>query len=179
MFSSSTSLSSSLKALLLPRETKSLPQAAEELAQKQKSEEVKVAVQEINSKMGSTSEFDPHKFTRPFQLTKTIHRGPYPTISPYNPANSKKGQIIVITGGGTGIGAVSFLFLLGNLSLVIWSLVLTMALGRSRCVVPSRRRRSHNRRPTDREIRGSSARAEEEVFVAKNIGCESRCHGAE
>jgi len=114
MFYSPSSLSSSLKALLRPHETKSLPQATKELAQQQKSEEVEVKVQEIHTKMGSTSEFDPHKFTRPFQLTKTIHRGPYPAISPYNPANSKKGQIIVITGGGTGIGAVSFLFLLDN-----------------------------------------------------------------
>lgn len=60
--------------------------------------------------MGSVMppDFDPHKFTRPFQLTQTIHRDPYFDISADNPANSKKGQIIVITGGGTGIGAVSF-----------------------------------------------------------------------
>lgn len=59
--------------------------------------------------MGSAQppDFDPHKFTRPFQLTKTIHRDPYFAISTDNPANSKKGQIIVITGGGTGIGAAA------------------------------------------------------------------------
>ena len=45
-------------------------------------------------------------YTLPFQLTKTIHRDVYDLVSPDNPANSQKGKIIVITGGGTGICAV-------------------------------------------------------------------------
>lgn len=77
--------------------------------------------------MGSitTKEFDPHKFTKPFQLTKTIHRDVYPAISPDNPANSKNGKIIVITGGGTGIGAVSVPLSLINFVHVSMSLLLS------------------------------------------------------
>ncbi len=50
---------------------------------------------------------DPNQYTAPFQLTKTTHRDPYPAISSEKPENSQKGKIIIITGGGTGIGAVS------------------------------------------------------------------------
>ena len=46
-------------------------------------------------------------FTMPFQLTKKVYRSVYPYISVENPINSQEGKIIVITGGGTGIGAVS------------------------------------------------------------------------
>ncbi|KAK5382358.1 hypothetical protein LTS13_003022 [Exophiala xenobiotica] len=45
-------------------------------------------------------------FTLPVQLTKTIHRQPYPFILPEN--NRQDGKIVLITGGGTGIGAVDF-----------------------------------------------------------------------
>lgn len=50
------------------------------------------------------------EYTIPFQLTKTIRRDPYFAISPENGRNSAAGKIIVITGGGTGIGAVSILY---------------------------------------------------------------------
>lgn len=50
---------------------------------------------------------DDLQWTRPVQLTEKIHREVYDLISPENPANNQKGKIIVITGGGTGIGAVS------------------------------------------------------------------------
>lgn len=48
-------------------------------------------------------------YTMPFQLTKTIRRDPYDLILPEKKDNSQAGKIIVITGGGTGIGAVSLL----------------------------------------------------------------------
>jgi len=43
------------------------------------------------------------QYTIPFQLTKKIRRDPYDAIKDI----SATGKIIVITGGGTGIGAVS------------------------------------------------------------------------
>lgn len=46
-------------------------------------------------------------YTIPFQLTKTIRRDPYDAISPTNPELSAAGKVIIITGGGTGLGAVS------------------------------------------------------------------------
>ena len=45
-------------------------------------------------------------YTKPFQLTKTIRRDPYDALSPSKPENSAAGKIILITGGGTGLGAV-------------------------------------------------------------------------
>ena len=47
------------------------------------------------------------KMTMPFQLTKKIHRSVPEYLQPEKPENSQKGKIIVITGGGSGIGAVS------------------------------------------------------------------------
>lgn len=49
------------------------------------------------------------EYTIPFQLTKTIRRDPYPAISYDKKELSAAGKIIVITGAGTGIGAVSYL----------------------------------------------------------------------
>jgi hypothetical protein len=49
---------------------------------------------------------DPLEYTTPFQLTKTIRRDPYAALSPTKPSNSAQGKIVVITGGGTGLGAV-------------------------------------------------------------------------
>jgi NAD(P)-dependent dehydrogenase (short-subunit alcohol dehydrogenase family) len=46
-------------------------------------------------------------YTLPFQLTKKIHRSVPPGLSPELPENSAKGKIVVITGGGTGIGAAA------------------------------------------------------------------------
>lgn len=43
--------------------------------------------------------------TLPVQLTRTLHRQPYDYILPEH--NPQPGKIIVITGGGSGIGAVS------------------------------------------------------------------------
>jgi len=48
-------------------------------------------------------------YTTPFQLTKTIRRDPYDALSTTNPGLSAAGKVIVITGGGTGLGAVSVL----------------------------------------------------------------------
>ncbi|RVX74623.1 hypothetical protein B0A52_01749 [Exophiala mesophila] len=44
-------------------------------------------------------------YTHPFQITKQIRRDVYEYISPSNASNKQAGKIIVITGGGTGIGA--------------------------------------------------------------------------
>lgn len=53
-----------------------------------------------------STEVDDLQYTRLAQLTGTIHRDVYPLISPDNPANNQQGKIILITGGGSGIGAV-------------------------------------------------------------------------
>lgn len=37
--------------------------------------------------------------------TKTYHKAPYPSIDPTRPELSAKGKTVVVTGGGTGIGA--------------------------------------------------------------------------
>lgn len=37
--------------------------------------------------------------------TKTYHKVPYPSIDPNRPELSAKGKVVVVTGGGTGIGA--------------------------------------------------------------------------
>jgi hypothetical protein len=56
----------------------------------------------------STDRTDPTlAYTLPFQLTKKIHRSVPASLIPELPENSQHGQIVVITGGGTGIGAVS------------------------------------------------------------------------
>lgn len=47
-------------------------------------------------------------YTLPFQLTKSIHRQTVPyVLSSSNPLNEQRDKVVVITGGGTGIGAVS------------------------------------------------------------------------
>lgn len=48
---------------------------------------------------------DPDMYTKPFQLTKTMHRDPYPEIVPTS--HSQRGKIVIITGAYGGIGAVS------------------------------------------------------------------------
>jgi hypothetical protein len=47
-------------------------------------------------------------YTLPFQLTKKIHRTVPDNLQPENKNLHAGGKIVVITGGGTGIGAVSF-----------------------------------------------------------------------
>lgn len=47
------------------------------------------------------------KFTLPYQLTHNIHRRVPDLLKAEKKENSQEGKIIVITGGGTGIGAVS------------------------------------------------------------------------
>ncbi|KAF3039406.1 hypothetical protein E8E12_008709 [Didymella heteroderae] len=37
--------------------------------------------------------------------TKTYHKVPYPSIDPTRPELSAKGKVVIVTGGGTGIGA--------------------------------------------------------------------------
>jgi hypothetical protein len=55
----------------------------------------------------STDRSDPSlAWTIPFQLTKKIHRKVPDILLPEREENSQKGKIVVITGGGTGIGAV-------------------------------------------------------------------------
>ncbi len=50
---------------------------------------------------------DVNMFTTPFQLTKSMHRDVYPAVDPSNPDLSAKGKVIIITGAGGGLGAVS------------------------------------------------------------------------
>ena len=50
---------------------------------------------------------DVNMYTTPFQLTKSMHRDVYPAVDPSNPALSAIGKIIIITGAGGGVGAVS------------------------------------------------------------------------
>lgn len=52
-------------------------------------------------------QIDPHQYTTPFQLTKTMHRDPYDEILPSKPSNSQNGRIVIVTGAYGGIGAVS------------------------------------------------------------------------
>jgi hypothetical protein len=55
----------------------------------------------------STDRSDPNlAYTLPFQLTKKIHRKVPDALQPEKEENNQKGKIVVITGGGSGIGAV-------------------------------------------------------------------------
>ena len=57
--------------------------------------------------MAAEQAFDVNMFTSPYQLTKSMPRDVYPAIAPTNPALSAKGKIVIITGAGGGLGAVS------------------------------------------------------------------------
>lgn len=46
-------------------------------------------------------------YTLPFQLTKKLHRTVPDNLRPDSPDLDASGKIVVITGGGSGIGAVS------------------------------------------------------------------------
>jgi NADP-dependent 3-hydroxy acid dehydrogenase YdfG len=50
---------------------------------------------------------DPDAYTKPFNLTPSYHRQPYPFISPENPQNSQEGKIVIVVGAGDGIGAAA------------------------------------------------------------------------
>ncbi|KAK5696215.1 hypothetical protein LTR97_008635 [Elasticomyces elasticus] len=47
---------------------------------------------------------DPDMFTKPFQLTKTMHCDVYPSVNPKNPELRVEGKLVLITGGAGGIG---------------------------------------------------------------------------
>ena len=50
---------------------------------------------------------DVNEYTKPFQLVKQIRRDVYPAIDPSNPDLSVSGKVVLITGAGGSIGAVS------------------------------------------------------------------------
>ena len=51
---------------------------------------------------------DPDMFTKPYQLTKAMHRDVYPSVDPKSPALRVEGKVVLITGAAGGIGYVSF-----------------------------------------------------------------------
>ncbi|KAK8060540.1 hypothetical protein PG996_010470 [Apiospora saccharicola] len=55
--------------------------------------------------MESTEGPDPHAFTAPFMLTKTMRREIYPAVDPStNTSLSAKGKVVIVTGASGGIG---------------------------------------------------------------------------
>lgn len=48
---------------------------------------------------------DPDQFTTPLAITPSLHRDPYPAISPEN--NPATGKIILVVGASSGIGAAA------------------------------------------------------------------------
>ena len=53
------------------------------------------------------AKMDVNMFTTPYQLTKSMHRDVYPPVDPSNPDLSAKGKVVIVTGAGGGLGAVS------------------------------------------------------------------------
>ena len=51
--------------------------------------------------------FDENMFTLPYQLTEKVQRDLYPSVDPKSSSLSAKGKVIIITGAGGGLGAVS------------------------------------------------------------------------
>ncbi|KAI9817915.1 MAG: hypothetical protein M1832_004535 [Thelocarpon impressellum] len=52
-------------------------------------------------------EIDTEAYTTPFRFTPSNHRQPYPALSTDRPELSAKGKVIIISGGGSGIGAAA------------------------------------------------------------------------
>ncbi|PVH92219.1 NAD(P)-binding protein [Periconia macrospinosa] len=48
--------------------------------------------------------FDADAYTKPFQLTRTLHRDVYPSVDPTNPELSADNKTVLITGGGGTLG---------------------------------------------------------------------------
>ena len=69
-----------------------------------------------NDKMAARQILDVNMFTSPYQLTKSMPRDVYPAIAPTNPALSAKGKVVIITGAGGGLGAVSLSTITTNFS---------------------------------------------------------------
>jgi len=70
------------------------------------------------------------ELTVPFSLTKTIHRQVPDSLQPEKHENRQDGKIVVITGGGTGIGAVSL-----SLETHEWKLIPKRQLHMCGCVL--------------------------------------------
>lgn len=50
---------------------------------------------------------DVDAFTKPFQLTKSMHRELYATLEPSNPDLNVSGKVVLVTGAGGTLGVVS------------------------------------------------------------------------
>lgn len=48
--------------------------------------------------------FDIFKQVSKTNVTKTVHKGVYPAVSPSRPELNQAGKVVLITGGGTGVG---------------------------------------------------------------------------
>ncbi|MCJ1460044.1 hypothetical protein MMC28_010423 [Mycoblastus sanguinarius] len=51
-----------------------------------------------------SSSFDVDAYTKPFQLTKGLHRKVYPSIDPANPDLRASGKVVMVTGAGGSLG---------------------------------------------------------------------------
>lgn len=114
---------------------------------------------------------DANMFTTPFQLTKSMHRDVYPAVDPSNPTLSAKNKVIIITGAGEGLGAVSPIpqFLIINQTLFQAQITILgdrKSLGSGWCCRPrphwafSRNSQSHRRqRYQDQQINSDHRRA--------------------
>ena len=49
---------------------------------------------------------DPHAFTAPFQLTRSMKRDIYPAVDPKNPSLKANDKVVLINGAAGGLGGV-------------------------------------------------------------------------